>query len=204
MELCPRWEGDGQHCPCAAKAEVEEYVQAFTEHEANRETVTVEHDMRENRLRAYFGGADPSPDRFGAETAYRRGWHDAIDSRAALPVCPLAEAGIEHRPHHYLTPVPWDCPGRATDTNDASCESCGQPIRYMRGSRQGGWMHQWTGYWCSGDSPTFAAAGRVNPLPCAPQCHYFGSGWATCAYCGANNPAAAVSGEQAQPDGEPR
>lgn len=27
------------------------------------------------------------------------------------PVCPLAEAGIEHRPHHYLTPVPWDCPG---------------------------------------------------------------------------------------------
>ena len=27
------------------------------------------------------------------------------------PVCPLTEAGIEHRPHHYLTPVPWDCPG---------------------------------------------------------------------------------------------
>lgn len=27
------------------------------------------------------------------------------------PNCPLTDSGLEHRPHHYLTPVPWDCPG---------------------------------------------------------------------------------------------
>lgn len=55
----------------------------------NREDRTAEHDLRENRLRAYFGNADPSPDQAGAEIAYRRGWHDAIDSAAAL-------AAVEH------------------------------------------------------------------------------------------------------------
>lgn len=40
---------------------------------------------------------------------------ELFDLRAAggqeKPNCPLTDSGLEHRPHHYLTPVPWDCPG---------------------------------------------------------------------------------------------